>query len=93
MSRFSEYVFVAQNHRTIRDRFDLAVAGGYISVDVDGWILDEGGVDFELCDFIAPGGFPAFLKEEDALACAEMINSTATVEHKQREGVEYWILD
>jgi len=95
LSRFADFVFVSGNHKTLQDKFDLAVSFGTVLAVADQWIMnEENNLDYQSCDFIAPGGFPGFLKEEDAKACVELMETENTiVQHCQREGVEYWILD
>ena len=91
---FSDYVHVAYATPKLLDKFELAANLHFIDHS-ETWILaDEDGV-YSLCDFITPGGFPGFVKKEDAETCKELLADQCNffIQKSQREGVEYWLLD
>lgn len=90
---FSDFALVAPLRKTLKDKYDLAVEAGLVFSGIDDWIVNEPSIEFEMCDFVGPGGFPAFFKEEDAKVCAELLGSNTIICRQERDGVVYWSVD
>ncbi len=81
---FYEYIIKSRSLKTIKEKLALAIEQNYAMDEVDAWVENDD--LFCLCDFVAPGTFPGFLKESDAQVFCDLANEVMS------EGVcNHWV--